>query len=383
MRTGWLLAAPLVALLLFAGCDSAPAAGANPGPSDSSSLDPYATHPRSWSSGSKTTSSKPMSGWAPPPAAGNGTTPPAMSGNSWGAMPPNGSAASAPVQLSPAEQALDDHLSAVEGKLDEALKVLYDVSVAEDQRSRKLEARLDDLSARLAAVQTGGHPETPTGTPTGTPAPTPGQTPAEPTPAASSKPVVGLPAPAWTADEKKWIATYTARFEGSQPIATAPEDVDLIGSKLPQTRFLSVNGGVLDLNDYTKQKKAVVLIILRGFAGSICLYCSSQTLALSRAADEFAQRNAQIVLVYPGKADTVPMFLDAVNKLDPNTKIPFPIGMDVELSAVHLFRIRGELAKPTSIVIDATGIVRYAYVGQDPSDRPTVKQLLAEVDKLK
>lgn len=314
-----------LAMVMFAGCDAGPqnAQAAPAQPLD----DPYA------------------------PSAGRSRTPSAP--RTAGA----GTPANAPVEAA---------LARVESKLDETLKLLYDIAVVNDRRFTALEARLQAQTALLAPA--GGAAVAPT-------------TPEPPAPEAV-KPAA-RPAPEWTPAEKKWVEKYTARFEGTTPTATAEPQYELIGAKLPVTRYLSLTGGAFDLNDYVKQKQRVVLVILRGFSGSICLYCSSQTLALSRAEEEFKKRNAQVVLVYPGEAETVPMFLDAVNKLDPKTDVPFPIGMDVDLSAVHQFRIRGELAKPASIVVDETGIVRYAYVGANATDRPTVKELLDALDKLK
>ncbi|HTL52498.1 MAG TPA: redoxin domain-containing protein, partial [Planctomycetota bacterium] len=242
-----------------------------------------------------------------------------------------------------------------------------------DKRYADMKAQLDQLAAQRAAA--------------GTPAGDPAVAPVAPAPApVEAAPPEKRDAPAWTADQKQWIAKYESKFSGDAPMANpgqAEQENDLIGSKLPQTRFLSAAGGVIDLNDYTKKKQKVVLVMLRGFSGSICLYCSAQTLAMTRAEAEFKKRNTQVVLVYPGKADTVPMFLDAVSKIDPKTPLTYPVGMDVDLAAVHLFRIRGELAKPASLILDENGVVRYAYVGANPADRPSVKDLLTELDKQK
>jgi hypothetical protein len=50
--------------------------------------------------------------------------------------------------------------------------------------------------------------------------------------------------------------------------------------------------------------------------------------------------------------------------------------------AIRMFDIAGSLAKPTSIVLDEQGLVRYVYIGQQPADRPSVKDLLAVIDGL-
>ena len=97
---------------------------------------------------------------------------------------------------------------------------------------------------------------------------------------------------------------------------------------------------------------------------------------------EFRTRGAEVVLVYPGAAETLPAFLDSVRGLREGFVPPFPVVLDVDLAAVKTFRIEGSLAKPTSMILDADGIVRYAYVGKQPADRPSAKELLAAVDRI-
>jgi peroxiredoxin len=62
--------------------------------------------------------------------------------------------------------------------------------------------------------------------------------------------------------------------------------------------------------------------------------------------------------------------------------IPFPVLLDVNLNAVNVFDIKGSLARPTSLVVDKSGVVRYAYAGKGFDDRPSVQTLLGELDAL-
>jgi hypothetical protein len=50
--------------------------------------------------------------------------------------------------------------------------------------------------------------------------------------------------------------------------------------------------------------------------------------------------------------------------------------------AVQRFGIEGDLAKPTSLVIDRAGIVQFSYIGKRPDDRPSARALLDELDRL-
>ena len=156
----------------------------------------------------------------------------------------------------------------------------------------------------------------------------------------------------------------------------------LLGRELKETKFLSSTTDTVDISRF-KGKKNVVLVVLRGFDGAVCVACSGQTLAISQNLDEFEKRDAEVYLLYPGKAESVPVFIDAVQALQGGARsLPVEILLDVDLSVVHEFKIEGRLAKPSTLIIDKKGIVRFAHVGQSKTDRPTVPQMLEALDRI-
>ncbi len=203
-------------------------------------------------------------------------------------------------------------------------------------------------------------------------------TPAAPSQGAQSK---GSQAPApqrWTEAERDLVPELIARYEKASRAPNVGKRRDLVGRPLAYTRFLQDDGEVLDLDDLRGTK--VVLIIMRGFAGAVCLHCSTQMLALVKNLGEFERRKTRVFVVYPGEAATVPAFMESVRALDPNFRPPFRILLDVDLAAVRAFLIEGSLAKPTTLIVDESGIVRWAYVGQQPSDRPSMDLVLRQLD---
>ncbi|HEX3134304.1 MAG TPA: redoxin family protein, partial [Planctomycetota bacterium] len=152
---------------------------------------------------------------------------------------------------------------------------------------------------------------------------------------------------------------------------------DLLGKPLAQTRFLSATGSVLDVAKQ-KGKKPVLLVVLRGFSGQVCLYCAAQTTAISKNIQKFNDMGVEVVVVYPGPVEAVAPFIEAVRSIAKEPP-PMPVVLDVSLIAVRKFGIEDNLAKPTSLIIDKEGVVRYAYVGKTIADRPAVKDLLNEL----
>ena len=63
--------------------------------------------------------------------------------------------------------------------------------------------------------------------------------------------------------------------------------------------------------------------------------------------------------------------------------MPYPVCLDQDCSTCSQLGIRGDLAKPSTFILNAKGEVVYAYVGRNTSDRPSIRGTLAELDRLK
>lgn len=159
---------------------------------------------------------------------------------------------------------------------------------------------------------------------------------------------------------------------------------------LQELKFVGKDGQETRLRDlYAKQN--VVLVMTRGYNGAICPYCSTQTARLIANYQKIKDRNAEVVVVYPlEKSDDIPRLDDFVKKvfeMDPKAaelkSIPFPILLDVDLVAVDGLGIRRDLSKPATYIIDSSGKLRFAYVGESLSDRPSVAAILKQLDAIK
>jgi peroxiredoxin len=144
--------------------------------------------------------------------------------------------------------------------------------------------------------------------------------------------------------------------------------------------FLDKDGQKLDLKQYRDQK-VVVLVVTRGFSGRICAGCTTQTSRLMSNYAEFAKRDAEVLVVFPGPSEYVAEFLQKSQAEQAGT-LPFPLLLDREFAAVDRLGIRADLAKPATYIIDKKGRVRFAYVGAHLSDRPSVKAMLEQLDSI-
>lgn len=155
---------------------------------------------------------------------------------------------------------------------------------------------------------------------------------------------------------------------------------------LSKLRFTTADGDELAITDLF-DTDYLVLVITRGFKGSICLFCSTQTSKWARRYNELAAHNADLAVVFPTLDPAGSVRVDELEKAIlggsiPNDDIPYPILVDFDLASTKELGLRAELAKPATYIINRDGSVVYAYVGRSLADRPTVDAVIAQLERL-
>jgi peroxiredoxin len=167
------------------------------------------------------------------------------------------------------------------------------------------------------------------------------------------------------------------------PFKDAPESNREANADDLDLTFVGATGKPLALRDY-RGKRHLVLVFTRGFSGRLCPYCMTQTSRLISNYEEFQARDAEVVVVYPGPKEKVEEFIAASKALSetPDRDAPFPVVLDEDFKAVEKLGIRGNLASPSTYILDKEGQVRFAYVGAADADRPSIKAMLDQLDAL-
>src|SRR5271154_4565711 len=80
--------------------------------------------------------------------------------------------------------------------------------------------------------------------------------------------------------------------------ATPPK----VGDKAPDFTLNTLDHQSVRLSDLTSKGKTV-LIVLRGWPGYQCPFCTQQVHDYIKSASEFAGSHARVVMIYPGPAD--------------------------------------------------------------------------------
>ena len=174
--------------------------------------------------------------------------------------------------------------------------------------------------------------------------------------------------------------------EGSSASEKLAFQAEVESNREPDTaigelEFVDSEQGTVRLADYAG-KKNVLLVFTRGFSGSLCPFCTTQTSRLIANYESFSERDTEVLLVYPGQTDQLDDFLKASMKEQASQAFPFPVLLDPELAAVKRLKIEARLAHPSTFIIDKQGNVAFSYVGANPTDRPSIKALLAQLDQL-
>jgi peroxiredoxin len=165
----------------------------------------------------------------------------------------------------------------------------------------------------------------------------------------------------------------------------APANTAISDAAMPLT-FVDLAGETVDLTQY-RSKKKVVLIVLRGMphfpAGVFCPSCLAQTSSLLGNQPEFARRGAEVLVVFPGPNVRLGEFLQKARSQTPGEpQRNFHVLLDEECTACERLGIRDDLAKPSTYILDKQGRLVYAYVGTTSTDRPSLKAIFAQLDKL-
>lgn len=185
-----------------------------------------------------------------------------------------------------------------------------------------------------------------------------------------------------SAADDEYESPPTLRKDSSKPAARVASPADLIGQPLPVKRFTTADGGLIDLDAFVG-KHNVLVTILRGFGGQVCVYCTAQTKALADFAAQFAALDTQVVVVFPGPASGLRAFLEAYERtFGAGAKPPYELLYDTDLTLTRALHLEDNIAVPSSLLLDRKGIIRWCRLAKDRADRPAAKEILGQIEAL-
>ncbi|MGO8765269.1 MAG: peroxiredoxin family protein [Limisphaerales bacterium] len=154
---------------------------------------------------------------------------------------------------------------------------------------------------------------------------------------------------------------------GMMSEATPPS----VGSSAPDFTLNTLDDQPVRLDDLTA-KGRVVLVVLRGWPGYQCPFCSRQAHDFVNHEKELAADGVQVVMVYPGPSDDLKSHAADFLK-DKDWPKDFLLVLDPEYSFTKAYGLRWdapkETAYPSTFIIGKDNKVTFAHITKQHGDR--------------
>lgn len=175
-----------------------------------------------------------------------------------------------------------------------------------------------------------------------------------------------------------WPAGAAAQMAPA-PTKTGAAAIPAVRQKAPDFALADLGGSTVKLSDQTA-RGPVVLVVLRGWPGYQCPFCTRQFGEYLAHASDVAATGAQVVFVYPGPADGLKEHAQAFTA-DRPLPASFRILLDPDYTFTQAYGLRWdapkETAYPSTFVVDTRGIVIFARTSRAHGERVPVADVLA------
>jgi peroxiredoxin Q/BCP len=154
------------------------------------------------------------------------------------------------------------------------------------------------------------------------------------------------------------------------------------GAKAPDFTLQTPTGSTVKLAK-ERAKGTTVLVVLRGFPGYQCPYCIKQVHDFVKHSADFAAREANVLLVYPGPPADIDQrakeFL--AKQVDLPSNITLVVDPDYKMTSVYGLRWNAphETAYPSTFILDANGTILFEKISHSHGDRTSADDILARL----
>jgi thioredoxin-dependent peroxiredoxin len=144
-----------------------------------------------------------------------------------------------------------------------------------------------------------------------------------------------------------------------------------VGSMAPDFTLKTLDDRAVRLDDLTAKGK-VVLVVLRGWPGYQCPFCTRQAHDFVSHEGEFKADGVQVVMVYPGPSDDLKAHAADFLK-DKSWPKDFLFVLDPDYSFTKAYGLRWdaphETTYPSTFIIGKDGKVIFAHISKQHGDR--------------
>lgn len=169
-----------------------------------------------------------------------------------------------------------------------------------------------------------------------------------------------------------------AAARGQVMAGTTPK----VGEKAHEFTLAALDGGKVSLSGQLA-RGPVVLVMLRGWPGYQCPFCTRQFGDYLTNADAIGKAGARVVFVYPGPAAGL---ADHAKAFTEGKGMPpvFTFLTDPDYRFTNLYGLRWDAPKetsyPSTFVLDRQGVVTFAHTSREHGDRVAVADVLKALE---
>lgn len=173
---------------------------------------------------------------------------------------------------------------------------------------------------------------------------------------------------------RRWLAVMAVL--GALVASAAPPPV--VGDAAPAFVLPTLDARTVDFAEIARGRTAV-LVLLRGWPGYQCPFCTTQVYEYVGHAADFDAHDIPVVMVYPGPAEQLQAHA-AEFLQDKRWPRNFHFVLDPDYAFATRYGLRwageGETVYPSTFVVDTCGVVRFAHVSREHGDRVGAAALL-------
>lgn len=175
----------------------------------------------------------------------------------------------------------------------------------------------------------------------------------------------------------KYIAIFVLSILNMVVLAQNRKNLEP-GNRAVDFSLKNIKGESFTLNEINKNKY-VVLIVLRGWPEYQCPVCSRQVGSFIDEAKRINEKEASVLLVYPGPAENLKNY---ATEFSESFSFPenFYFVLDPEYSMVNKYNLRWdapkETAYPATLVIDKNGKIIFSKISQTHGGRTSVEEVM-------
>ena len=162
---------------------------------------------------------------------------------------------------------------------------------------------------------------------------------------------------------------------GAPAFAKTPE----VGAQAPDFTLSTPSGKAVRMSG-THQGHDLVLVVLRGFPGYQCPFCTKQVHDFIEHASGFAAKNTTVLLVYPGPPADLDQHANEFLTKQPELPSNVVLVTDPDYAVTNLYGLRwdapNETAYPSTFILDNKGVIVFEKISHTHGDRMSAQDAL-------